>query len=640
MRRLLASGVPKRAFVARGGVPAQRVRATIGARSVQDAHLPLGRRVGEISELLAQYPAASPDVKLAVQRRIEALAGGGRQDDRAVVHEAAAGTLRVTVGDALAADLRGRVPKVLDLLAEEAELTRQRTNRLLAGRLGPGTYELAEVLRSTGDLEIEHGDRLAARIAALVREAPAGAAELNLAGLLDDPAPPAAPVLCSADVMVATPALEAYEPGSTPLVLSRLHDAVLLTPWALQFHEEGAACLAERDAAIRRALSGFTVLNVISRRTNGVPPLELPGPVLELGGAAADPRRRRIGLDELYVHSDGRRAVLHAKGMEEPLLLHNGDHDTALHTAFALPRIRVPRLAELSRVPRLTWDNVVISRRRWRLGRASFEALAQAGDDRELLVAMARLREVHELPEAFYAATPRERRSFYVDTRSPALLEGLARLAASADRVTLTEVLPGPEACWLREGERRYAAELRCVYLRPAGRATAPAERAERASATSEEGGARQAGAVTRSGRAPQPARSAVPQPAGAAPQPGDPAPQPSAAVQQSDRAAPQPGNAVQQPGIAMQQPSAAAPQPSAAVQQPGAAGPEPVVPLRRSHGSAGPVQQLQPHGPAHGAGPHPQWFVRQVAGPIRQAHGPAHRAQHSHPYPWPGEGG
>ncbi|MGW4802243.1 hypothetical protein ACWEPC_58510, partial [Nonomuraea sp. NPDC004297] len=398
-----------------------------------------------------------------------ARAGGGRHDDRAIVHEAAAGTLRVTVGDALAADLRGRVPAVLDLLAEEAELTRLRTNRLLAGRLGPGTYALAEVLRTSGDLETEYGDRLAGRIAALVRDAPAGASELNLAGRLGEPAPAAAPVLCSAGVMVAAPTLEAYEPGVTPLVLNRLHDTVLLTPWALQFHEEGVKCLAARDAEISRALSGFTVLNVISRRTDGVPSLELPGPVLELGGVAADPRRRRIGLDELYVHSDGQRAVLHAKGMEEPLLLHNGEHGMALHTAFALPGIRLPRLPDLPHVPRLTWDNVVISRRRWWLGRASFDTLGQADRDRDLLVAMARLRAAYELPVAFFASSPRERRSLYVDTRSPALLEGLARMAATADGVTLTEVLPGPGECWLRDGQQRFAAELSCVYVRPAG---------------------------------------------------------------------------------------------------------------------------------------------------------------------------
>ncbi|UBU09696.1 lantibiotic dehydratase [Nonomuraea gerenzanensis] len=605
--------VPRRAFVSRPGVPAQRARAIIGARPAQDADLPLGTRVGEIDELLAQYPRASPDVKLAVQRRVEALAGSGRRDDRAIVHEAAAGTLRLTVGDGPAADLQGRVPRVLDLLAEEAELTRQRTNRLLAGRLGPGTYELAEVLRSTGDLEIEHGDRLAGRIAALVREAPGDLTELNLAGLLDEPVPPAAPVLCSADVMVAAPALEAYEPGVTPLVLGRLHDAVLLTPWALQFHEERAACLAERDSEIRRVLSGFTVLNVISRRTNGVPPLELPGPVLELGGVAADPRRRRIGLDELYVHSDGQRAVLHAKGMEEPLLLHNGDHDTALHTAFALPRVRLPRLPGLSRVPRLTWDNVVVSRRTWRLGRGSFEALAQAGDDRELLVAMARLRDSHGLPEAFFASTARERRSLYVDMRSPALLEGLARLAAPAEQVTLTEVFPGPGECWLRDGERRFAAELRCVYLRPAGSpalggdGVAAGGRAGRPDAAGGQdgGGGPRPGVVLREG----PARRSAEQSLGRVRRVPGPAQQPVGSGRQVS-------GPVALPSV--QQHSGPAASPSA-----------------QQH--SGPVI---PHGQySHGAAV-PRWLERLPQLPDRRPAPDDPLIRPAHPYPWPGEGG
>ncbi|MEU6784032.1 hypothetical protein ABZ912_32960 [Nonomuraea angiospora] len=454
--------------------------------------LPVGRRVREITELLAQYPAASPDVKLALQRRVETLAGSGRThddrpgDDRVVVHEAAAGTLQVTVGEGLAADLEGRVPPVLDLLAADAELSRRRTNRLLAGRLGAGTFGLAEVLGATGDLEIRHGDRLAERIAAIVRAAPPGAATVDLAGLLDDPEPPAAPVLCSADVMVAAPSLEAYEPGVTPLVLGDLHDVALLTPWDLQFHPDGAALVAERDAAIVRALGGHTALNVISRRATGRPPLEFPGPVLELGGVTADGGRRRIGLDELYVHSDGRRAVLRAKGVDGPLLLHNGEHDdTALHTALALPRVRRPDLRHLSRVPRLTWDNVVISRRAWRVGRASFEALGQAVGDRELLVAMARLRETHDLPVTFFAASPRECRPIHVDARSPALIEGLVRLVATAERLTLTETLPGPEECWLRDGGLRFAAELRCVYLRPAGGPPAPRPKPETADACS-----------------------------------------------------------------------------------------------------------------------------------------------------------
>ncbi|RVX42181.1 lantibiotic biosynthesis dehydratase-like protein [Nonomuraea polychroma] len=467
--------VPEPGLLPARGAPAQRRRAFIRPRSAAGADLSVGQRVREIADLLERYPAASPDVKLAVQSRIEALAGGRRtgREERVVVYEAAAGTLHVTIGDPLAADLRDRVPRALGPLAEDAELTRLRTNRLLAGRLGPGTFDLAEALPAAGNLAIQRGDR----IAGLVRDADPDAVALDLAELLGEPVAPAAPVVCAADVMVAAPSLEAYEPGVTPLVLDGLDDAPLLTPWELRFHREGAGSASPRSsaegdgagAAIARALRGFTALTIISPGADGLPSLELPGPVLESGGAAADPRRRRVGIDDLYVRSDGHRAVLHAKGTDEPLMFHNGEPGHALHTAFGLPRLRPPVLQDLPRTPRLTWGNVVISRRRWRLGRLAFDALGRAGGDRELLLAMARLRDRHDLPRTFFAAA--ERRPVYIDTRAPALIEELARLAGKAERLTLTETLPGPEECWLRDGGQRFAARLRCVYLRPAARA-------------------------------------------------------------------------------------------------------------------------------------------------------------------------
>jgi hypothetical protein len=463
---------PEPGLVAARGVPAQRRRLRrpfAGAPPAGEAGLSAGRRVREIAGLLERYPAAAPEVKLAVQSRIEALSGGrcagARADERVIVYEAAAGTLRVTLGGPLAADLRRRVPEALGPLAEEADLTRLRTNRLLAGRLGAGTYDLAEVLRVAGDLEVQHGDR----IARLVRAAPPDATVLDLAGRLGEVAPPAAPVLCAADVMVAAPSLEAYEAGVTPLVLDEVHGAPLLTAWELQFHPDGGhsgALAAERDAAIARALGGRTAVNVISPRGDGLPSPEFPGPVIEARGAAADPRRRRLELDDLYVDCDGRHAVLRAKGSGEPLLLHNGEVDTALHTALALPRIRPPALPDLPRLPRLTWGNVVISRRRWRVRAAAFEPLGRARGDREALLAMARLREAHDLPVTFFAAA--DRRPLYVDTRAPAIAEELDRLAGPAELPALTETPPRPAACCPGGVAPAFAARLRCVYLRPA----------------------------------------------------------------------------------------------------------------------------------------------------------------------------
>ncbi|MGA4987002.1 lantibiotic dehydratase [Nonomuraea bangladeshensis] len=465
--------VQEHGLVAARGVPAQERRWPLaGPRAAGSTDLPVARRVREIAGLLEHYPAAAPEVKLAVQSRIEALAGGGQRagrDERLIVHEAAAGTLRLTAGGPLAADLRERVPAALALLAEEAELTRLRTNRLLAARLGAGTFPLAEALGAAGDLEVCHGDR----IAGLVRAAPAGAAVLDLAEVAGEPVPPGAPVLCAADVMVAAASLEAYEGGVTPLVIDALHDAPRLGPWEPPPVRDGAALVAERDAAVARVLDGFTALNVVAPRADGLPPLELPGPVLEHGGATAGPRRRRLGLGELYVHSDGHRAVLRAKGTGETLMFHNSGPGpgSALRIALALPGLRPPALPCLPALPRITWGNVVLARRRWQLGRAASEPLrhASGSGERDLLLAMARLREAHDLPRTFFAAAGRH--PLYVDTRAPSLIAELAALAeAAGDRLTLTEALPGPDDCWLREGGLRFAAVLRCVYLRPARR--------------------------------------------------------------------------------------------------------------------------------------------------------------------------
>lgn len=430
----------------------------------------------KVLDLLDSYPWTSPERKLAIQAEVEALlpTGGPTNrsrfyNDRVIIHEAAVGTAQLELRGQLAHDLRAAAAPVLDLLADEAELTRMQTNRAVARRLGPGRTPLLRALSACADMSIEYGGQLSTELARVVGDAGPEVSELDVAGLLPTVPAPTAPVLCSIDILIGTANLADYDPSTTPLVLGDIHDAALLTPWALQFHPDAATLLAERDAAVRRALGDQMAVNVISRRTTGLPPLEFPGVVLELGGSATA-GRHRIGLDELWLDSDGEQVVLRGAGFPgRSLLLHNGELDTAVHTALALPRIRRAVLPTLPYLPRLRWGNAVFSRRRWLVPSAEVQTSLRGQRDLDLLAGAARLVTERALPNRFFVKSPAERKPVYVDTASPDLLKGMARLAATDDHLAITEALPAPTDAWLRDGELRFASELRCVYLRGGG---------------------------------------------------------------------------------------------------------------------------------------------------------------------------
>ncbi|GGM73524.1 lantibiotic dehydratase [Lentzea pudingi] len=446
----------------------------IGTRADQPGTSEIDVLVKTVRAALAEYPAAPPSRKVALQGEIanllpaRAVSGGRFYNDRVVVHEAAAGTVRATLSGGLAADLRTVVPGALDLLAWEAEATRRATNRALASLLGACRTSLGAALKLAADLEVRPGGELAAAVAETV--AKAGTESIDLADHIAPARTPRDAVLCSVDLLPVVDDLARYREGETLLVLGDIHDAALLTPWAMQFHPEAADRIARRDAEIRRVLRQRATVTVVSGRSTGLPPLEYPGLVLELGGTAANPDLPRIGLDDLYVESDGTEAFLRSRrhpGVD--LLFHNGELDTGLHTALALPRIRRPQLPDLPHVPRLTWRNVVLSRRCWTVDSAAVPRASAKQTDADRLWAVAEWIAETGLPARFFAKSPAERKPIFVDTATPALLDGLTRLAGTADRLRISEVLPEPEQAWLRDGRLRFAAELRSVYLRPGG---------------------------------------------------------------------------------------------------------------------------------------------------------------------------
>ena len=90
---------------------------------------------------------------------------------------------------------------------------------------------------------------------------------------------------------------------------------------------------------------------------------------------------------------------------------------------------------------------------------------AHAPADADHLAAWARDR---GMPRRVFVKTPLERKPFYLDLDSPILRQIAARhIRQSAETgapVRFTEMLPGPEDCWLADPQgARYTSELRLV---------------------------------------------------------------------------------------------------------------------------------------------------------------------------------
>jgi hypothetical protein len=75
------------------------------------------------------------------------------------------------------------------------------------------------------------------------------------------------------------------------------------------------------------------------------------------------------------------------------------------------------------------------------------------------------------MPRRVFVRSPLERKPIYVDLASPTLLRVLTRFLRPAAEetpnapVVLTEMLPGPDECWLADGAGRYTSEFRVVAV-------------------------------------------------------------------------------------------------------------------------------------------------------------------------------
>lgn len=282
-----------------------------------------------------------------------------------------------------------------------------------------------------------------------------------------------ASVYMSPDVQIAARSIDDIDAGRFLAVVGDFHPAnALLQSMFSERHPD-----PDRLRENVHADLGSPLLYVIPRRAPGVPidarivpSFTWPDDFhVALGeGDRAPDGYRTIPLNELLI--DGDECTDRAATFRAPLahLFYIPMFLAAMHTFDPFP-------VRGDHGERITVGKTILRRETWAASAGSIPR--EPGD----FAAWARAR---GLPRRIFCRPPGEAKPVYVDLESSLLTNSLHRmLRRAADRdpaasVRFTEMLPGPDECWLEHEGARYTSELRLVAVdlsrRGTGRVTVP----------------------------------------------------------------------------------------------------------------------------------------------------------------------
>jgi hypothetical protein len=123
-------------------------------------------------------------------------------------------------------------------------------------------------------------------------------------------------------------------------------------------------------------------------------------------------------------------------------------------------------LPKAPHVPRLTIDDLVVARESWHFQPEQLEfCRVEPGACFPAARAFAR---THGLPRFVFARIPEEPKPWFVDFASPVYVEILAKLCRKATSLSISEMLPSIEECWLPDADGRlYTSEIRIAAVDP-----------------------------------------------------------------------------------------------------------------------------------------------------------------------------
>ncbi|HTZ43221.1 MAG TPA: lantibiotic dehydratase [Jatrophihabitans sp.] len=243
---------------------------------------------------------------------------------------------------------------------------------------------------------------------------------------------------------------------------------------------------SELPAELRRALDEVTPPGAVFAELKGgvdatnlnLHPIVTPYELVTPGEVSFRPADEQIGVEDLVVEHDpvADRLLLRSQrlGVEvipvylgfllpmalpelQQVLLNFSYAGLASLDLWAGVELPADRVVEL---PRVRLADVVVQRRTWQIPAAELPAEVTGGEH-EWFLAWRRWQQSLGLPRRVFASLGGERKPLYVDFDSyfsVNLLHTAAR--GTTAPVVLTEMLPGPDELWLRDGVDSYVTEL------------------------------------------------------------------------------------------------------------------------------------------------------------------------------------
>jgi hypothetical protein len=238
-------------------------------------------------------------------------------------------------------------------------------------------------------------------------------------------------------------------------ILSELHDdaSSIFGGNPANLHPDTTGLWANVQSEVARLVDPQQMATVISRRRSKHITPELPGTRIELSGRATDKDYETIPIADVTVHPE-------AKGVyvgDRLLHLYPGDLSSILHRGLALPCVTPFPIKLGDFTPRIEIDGYVYQRARWGL------ELPESKKGFERWKTWQSLRLQSGLPERVYIRHPEEPKPFYVDFADPAAIEDIGRLPTG--RISITEMLPGPDQLWWQPDGRSQCSEFRLGTL-------------------------------------------------------------------------------------------------------------------------------------------------------------------------------